>query len=225
MRPKNGGKSPCPSPPQQEGLSSRGEKGKKSKGFVTPTETNFHWDALCFMVKTWGHNTTETVLKDGWRLAAVGVWRRIAVAVLNKKKWGFFRTALPARHRPYQHRSFTEECFIGSGEAHGPRNGPRRTTSVAEADAATNRPHPPAFHGGPHARALHKKKTEQGLFSGRHTKSPSKKVTNGGRPKQSPKRCDAVRQWYALPPRCVFTPDNICICDSSCIRTPVGGLR
>ena len=35
--------------------------------------THVHGDALCFMAKTWArHNTTETVLKNGWRLVAVG---------------------------------------------------------------------------------------------------------------------------------------------------------
>ena len=36
--------------------------------------------ALCFMVKTWArHKATETVLDNGWRLAAVGGWRLVAV--------------------------------------------------------------------------------------------------------------------------------------------------
>ena len=47
-------------------------KGEK-KGFVMPTETNVHGDALCFMVKTWA--TTETALNNGWRLTAPGGWR------------------------------------------------------------------------------------------------------------------------------------------------------
>ena len=59
------------------GLSLRGKK-KERKRFVTPTETNVHGDALCFMVKTWAtHKTTETVLNTGWRLA-VGRWWRLA---------------------------------------------------------------------------------------------------------------------------------------------------
>ena len=38
---------------------------------MMPTETNVH----CFMVKTRAtHETTETVLNNGWRLA-VGGWR------------------------------------------------------------------------------------------------------------------------------------------------------
>ena len=46
---------------------------EEKKGFVTPTETDVHGDALCFMVKTWArHKTTETALNKGWRLAAVG---------------------------------------------------------------------------------------------------------------------------------------------------------
>ena len=46
-----------------------------------PTETNVQRNALCFMVKTWARrNTTETVLKNGWRLVAVGGWR-----LVNKK--------------------------------------------------------------------------------------------------------------------------------------------
>ena len=37
-------------------------------------------DALCFMVKTWtGHNTTEALLTNGWRLAVSGWWQ-LAVA-------------------------------------------------------------------------------------------------------------------------------------------------
>ena len=39
-------------------LSEKKEKGRKR--FVTPTETNLHGDALCFMVKAWTkHKTTE----------------------------------------------------------------------------------------------------------------------------------------------------------------------
>ena len=50
-------------------------EGEKKKGFVTPTRTNVHGDALCFMVKTWArHKTTETGLNNGWRLVAVGGW-------------------------------------------------------------------------------------------------------------------------------------------------------
>ena len=57
-----------------------GGGGGRAEGFVTPSETNVHGDALCFMVKTWArHKTTETVLKNGWRLAAVGGWRLAAV--------------------------------------------------------------------------------------------------------------------------------------------------
>ena len=59
----------------------KGGRGGR-KGFATPTAMNVHGDALCFMVKTWAaHKTTETVLNNGWRLAAVGGgWRLVAVA-------------------------------------------------------------------------------------------------------------------------------------------------
>ena len=62
---------------------------------VTPTETNVHGDALCFMVKTWARQkTTEALLNNGWRLAAVGGWRLAGggpsglslKAVINKNK-------------------------------------------------------------------------------------------------------------------------------------------
>ena len=50
---------------------------KGGKGFVTPTETNLHWDTPCFMVKTWTrHKTTEASLNNGWRLVVVGgLWQ------------------------------------------------------------------------------------------------------------------------------------------------------
>ena len=49
---------------------------------ATPTETNVHGDALCFMVKTWArHKTTEESLNNGWRLAVVGGWGLGVVAV------------------------------------------------------------------------------------------------------------------------------------------------
>ena len=55
------------------------KEDKKRKGSVTQIETNVHRDALCFKVKTWArHKTTETVLNNGWRLAAVGGWRLAA---------------------------------------------------------------------------------------------------------------------------------------------------
>ena len=43
---------------------------------MTPTERDVRGDTtLCFMGKTWArHKTTETVLNNGWRLAAVGGW-------------------------------------------------------------------------------------------------------------------------------------------------------
>ena len=46
------------------------------KNIATPTETSVHRDALCFLVKTWArHKTTEALLNNDWRLAAVGGWR------------------------------------------------------------------------------------------------------------------------------------------------------
>ena len=49
-------------------------------GFVTPTETTLHGDALCFTAKTWTrHKTTKAILNNGWRLAAVGRWWHLAV--------------------------------------------------------------------------------------------------------------------------------------------------
>ena len=50
--------------------------GEKKKRVVTPTETNVHGEALCFMVKTWArHMTTETLLNNGWQLEVGGGWR------------------------------------------------------------------------------------------------------------------------------------------------------
>ena len=47
--------------------------------FVTPTETNVHGDAVCFVVKTWAeHKTTKTVLNNGWQLAVGGGWQSAA---------------------------------------------------------------------------------------------------------------------------------------------------
>ena len=75
---------------------------------------NAHGDALCFMVKTWAHKTTEALLNNGWRLVAVGGGWRLAVggpwglpsrAVLEKKR-GVFRTALPEREYPGPDRRF-----------------------------------------------------------------------------------------------------------------------
>ena len=55
-------------------------RGVTVSGFVTPTETNLHRDALRFMFKTWArHKTTETVLNNGWRLVAVGGGWRLVV--------------------------------------------------------------------------------------------------------------------------------------------------
>ena len=54
----------------------KGGEGGGGEGFVTPTETNVHGDALCFIVKTWArHKTTETGVNNGRRLAALGGWR------------------------------------------------------------------------------------------------------------------------------------------------------
>ena len=67
------------------------------KACVTPTEPNVHGDALGFAVKTWTrHKTTEALLKNGWRLVAVGGSWSLG-AVLNKKKKEVLRTALPTR--------------------------------------------------------------------------------------------------------------------------------
>ena len=53
-------------------------KGDNKKASGTPTETNFHGDALCFMAKTHDHrNGIEQWLAvgGGWRLAVGGPWR------------------------------------------------------------------------------------------------------------------------------------------------------
>ena len=61
-------------------------EGKKA--FETQTETNIHWDALCFMVKTGArHNTTETVLNNGWRLAVGGGWWLVVDEVAVSGWW------------------------------------------------------------------------------------------------------------------------------------------
>ena len=67
-----------PSPNPREG-GVPGLSLRRKKTFVTLTETNVHGDALCFMVKTWTHTTTEALLNNGWWLAAVGGWWRLAV--------------------------------------------------------------------------------------------------------------------------------------------------
>ena len=92
-------------PPQ-----SRGGGGGEKKRSETPTESNVHGDALCFMAM--GPCLLQRLVVGGWRLAfgggwrlAVGGWWRLAVggwwslglslrAILNKKKPEFFRTAL-----------------------------------------------------------------------------------------------------------------------------------
>ena len=55
---------------------------KEKEGFVTPTETNLHGDALCFVVKIWArHKTTEASLNNGcdwWLVAVDGGWLAVA---------------------------------------------------------------------------------------------------------------------------------------------------
>ena len=104
--------------PFRPGLSLR-----EKEGFITPTETKVHEDALCFLVlgpsllymlAVGGGWRRLVVVGGGWRLAvvggrqlvAVGSWWRLVVggwrslgAVLKgcpkwKKKSGFLRTAL-----------------------------------------------------------------------------------------------------------------------------------
>ena len=60
--------------PYNQGWSLR-EKKKKRKGSATPTETNVHGDAPCFMVKTWIRHKTDCTMVGGWRLAVHGWWR------------------------------------------------------------------------------------------------------------------------------------------------------
>ena len=71
--------------------------GRQKNGFVTPTGTNAHRHALCFMVKTCArHKTTETVLNKGWWLA-VGCWRLVAVGCWQLAvggPWGLFLRAV-----------------------------------------------------------------------------------------------------------------------------------
>ena len=48
-------------------------RGGEIRACVTATETTVHGDTICFMVKAWArHTTAETVLINGWRLAAIG---------------------------------------------------------------------------------------------------------------------------------------------------------
>ena len=55
---------------------------REKRGFVTPTETNLHGGALCFMVQTGKrHKTTEALLNNGWQRLAVGGGWRLAAAV------------------------------------------------------------------------------------------------------------------------------------------------
>ena len=67
-----------PEKSQRQARSWTGLSFRRRQAFVTPTETNVHGDALCFMVNKWArHKTTETVLNNGWRLVAVGGWWRL----------------------------------------------------------------------------------------------------------------------------------------------------
>ena len=60
-----------------------GEKRKKEK--VTPTETNLHGDALCFMVigrpllRRLAVGGWRRLVVGGWWLAGIGGWQRLAV--------------------------------------------------------------------------------------------------------------------------------------------------
>ena len=61
------------------------------RGLATPTETNVHRDALCFMAKTRArHKTTEALLNNGWRLVVGGGWWSLG-AVPNQKKLGVLK--------------------------------------------------------------------------------------------------------------------------------------
>ena len=52
----------------------------KKRGFVTPTETNVHGDALCFMIKPWAKPQRQyRTMFGGWRRLAVGGWRLLAL--------------------------------------------------------------------------------------------------------------------------------------------------
>ena len=60
-------------------------------GEVRNANRNVHVDALRFMAKTWArHKTTETVLNNGSRLAAVGGWWSSRAVLNQKKNWGSF---------------------------------------------------------------------------------------------------------------------------------------
>ena len=56
-------------------------RGVGNKGFVTPTDTNVHGDALCFMVNEWQDTRHRSTIEQwlavggGWRLVAVGGWQ------------------------------------------------------------------------------------------------------------------------------------------------------
>ena len=53
-------------------------------GFVTPTETNAHGNALCFLVM--GRSVLQRLAVGGWRLVVGGPWGLSFRAVLSKKK-------------------------------------------------------------------------------------------------------------------------------------------
>ena len=84
---------------------SQGKKGPK--GFVTPTETNVHGDALCFVAKAWArHTATEAQLNNRWRLVAVGGCWRLAVGgswrfVVVGGWWGWAVPRAALRGCPY----------------------------------------------------------------------------------------------------------------------------
>ena len=51
-------------------------KGGNKERARNANRTDVHGDALCYVVKTWARQkTTEALLNNGWRLAAVGGWR------------------------------------------------------------------------------------------------------------------------------------------------------
>ena len=85
----------CP-PPGRQGCPSGGRK--KGRGFVLPTETNVHGDALCFVVM--GPSVVQRLAVGGWqrlRLVVGGPWGLSLKGVLQKatKKIWIIRAALP----------------------------------------------------------------------------------------------------------------------------------
>ena len=59
----------------------RGKK-KESETFVTPTETNVHGDALCFLVMA--PSLLQSLAVDGWWRLAVGGWRLVVPGAVFK---------------------------------------------------------------------------------------------------------------------------------------------